>query len=193
MNTPEIPFYKVIVVGDSGVGKSCLLLRFADNMFTETHMSTIGIDFKIRTLNIDGKPVKLQIWDTAGQERFRTVNSSYYRGADGIVMVYDITEPKTFQNLKHWMEDINAYATKTRVAKILIGNKCEQPRAVAYTTAKQFAGEIGVPYFETSAKKNVNVHKIFESLARLMDASKSTQNGFVTLCPQNVARARCSC
>ena len=91
--------FKLVLIGDSGVGKSCLLLRFADDTYTESHISTIGVDFKIRTIQLDGKTIKLQIWDTAGQERFRTITSSYYRGAHGIIVVYDTTDSETFEHV----------------------------------------------------------------------------------------------
>merc|ERR1712006_60493 len=101
-NTAEYDYlFKLLLIGDSGVGKSCLLLRFADDTYTESYISTIGVDFKIRTINLDGKCVKLQIWDTAGQERFRTITSSYYRGAHGIIVVYDVTDRETFNNVKN--------------------------------------------------------------------------------------------
>ena len=92
--------FKLVLIGDSGVGKSCLLLRFADDTYTESHISTIGVDFKIRTIQLDGKTIKLQIWDTAGQERFRTITSSYYRGAHGIIVVYDTTDSETFEHVR---------------------------------------------------------------------------------------------
>mmetsp|Transcript_44088 Transcript_44088/g.147020 ORF Transcript_44088/g.147020 Transcript_44088/m.147020 type:complete len:127 (+) Transcript_44088:66-446(+) len=91
--------FKLVLIGDSGVGKSCLLLRFADDTYTESHISTIGVDFKIRTIQLEGKTIKLQIWDTAGQERFRTITSSYYRGAHGIIVVYDTTDAETFEHV----------------------------------------------------------------------------------------------
>jgi len=92
--------FKLVLIGDSGVGKSCLLLRFADDTYTESHISTIGVDFKIRTIQLEGKTIKLQIWDTAGQERFRTITSSYYRGAHGIIVVYDTTDSETFEHVR---------------------------------------------------------------------------------------------
>lgn len=127
----------MLLIGDSGVGKSCLLLRFADDTYTESYISTIGVDFKIRTIDLDGKTIKLQIWDTAGQERFRTITSSYYRGAHGIIVVYDCTDQETFSNVKQWLEEIDRYACDN-VNKLLVGNKCDlhTKKVVDYTTAK---------------------------------------------------------
>ena len=110
---PEYDFlFKLLLIGDSGVGKSCLLLRFADDTYTESYISTIGVDFKIRTINLDGKTIKLQIWDTAGQERFRTITSSYYRGAQGINIVYDITDRDFTTNVKQWVAEIGDTPTR---------------------------------------------------------------------------------
>ncbi|XP_073950862.1 ras-related protein ORAB-1-like [Choristoneura fumiferana] len=122
---PEYDYlFKLLLIGDSGVGKSCLLLRFADDTYTESYISTIGVDFKIRTVELDGKTIKLQIWDTAGQERFRTITSSYYRGAHGIIIVYDCTDQDSFSNVKQWLEEIDRYACDN-VNKLLVGNKCD--------------------------------------------------------------------
>jgi len=116
--------FKLLLIGDSGVGKSCLLLRFSDDTYTDSYISTIGVDFKIRTIELDGKTIKLQIWDTAGQERFRTITSSYYRGAHGIIVVYDCTDLESFNNVKQWLEEIDRYACEN-VNKLLVGNKCD--------------------------------------------------------------------
>ncbi len=110
--------------------QSCLLLRFADDTYTESYISTIGVDFKIRTIDLDGKTIKLQIWDTAGQERFRTITSSYYRGAHGIIIVYDVTDLDSFQNVKQWLHEIDRYASEN-VNKLLVGNKVRAPVAPA--------------------------------------------------------------
>merc|ERR1719242_3009091 len=116
--------FKLVLIGDSGVGKSCLLLRFADDAFTESYISTIGVDFRFRTVKIDKKTVKLQIWDTAGQERFRTITSAYYRGADGIIMVYDVTNYESFDHVEEWLSEVDRYANEG-TAKLLVGNKAD--------------------------------------------------------------------
>ncbi|BAT83443.1 ras-related protein RABD2a [Vigna umbellata] len=164
---PEYDYlFKLLLIGDSGVGKSCLLLRFADDSYIESYISTIGVDFKIRTVEQDGKTIKLQIWDTAGQERFRTITSSYYRGAHGIIIVYDVTDEDSFNNVKQWLSEIDRYASDS-VNKLLVGNKCDltENRAVSYDTAKAFADEIGIPFMETSAKDATNVEQAFMAMS----------------------------
>ena len=158
--------FKLLLIGDSGVGKSCLLLRFADHTYTESYISTIGVDFKIRTIELDGKTIKLQIWDTAGQERFRTITSSYYRGAHGIIVVYDVTDLESFNNVKQWLNEIDRYACEN-VNKLLVGNKCDlvSKKAVEYETAKEFADKLEIPFLETSAKAATNVEKAFLTMA----------------------------
>jgi len=158
--------FKLLLIGDSGVGKSCLLLRFADHTYTESYISTIGVDFKIRTIDLDGKTIKLQIWDTAGQERFRTITSSYYRGAHGIIVVYDVTDMESFNNVKQWLAEIERYACEG-VNKLLVGNKCDlvQKKVVDYDMAKAFADSLDIPFLETSAKNATNVEKAFLTMA----------------------------
>jgi len=164
---PEYDYlFKLLLIGDSGVGKSCLLLRFADDTYTESYISTIGVDFKIRTIELDGKTIKLQIWDTAGQERFRTITSSYYRGAHGIIVVYDVTDQESFNNVKQWLQEIDRYACEN-VNKLLVGNKCDltNKKVVDYTSAKEYADQLGIPFLETSAKNATNVEQAFMTMA----------------------------
>ncbi|KAF3777864.1 Ras-related protein, partial [Nymphaea thermarum] len=158
--------FKLLLIGDSSVGKSCLLLRFADDSYVDSYISTIGVDFKIRTVELDGKTIKLQIWDTAGQERFRTITSSYYRGAHGIIIVYDVTEQESFNNVKQWLNEIDRYASDS-VCKLLVGNKCDlvDNKVVDTSTAKAFADELGIPFLETSAKDSINVEQAFLTMA----------------------------
>ncbi|KAI4298933.1 hypothetical protein L6164_032439 [Bauhinia variegata] len=158
--------FKLLLIGDSSVGKSCLLLRFADDSYVDSYISTIGVDFKIRTVELEGKTIKLQIWDTAGQERFRTITSSYYRGAHGIIIVYDVTEMESFNNVKQWLNEIDRYANDS-VCKLLVGNKCDlvDNKVVDTQTAKAFADELGIPFLETSAKDSINVEQAFLTMA----------------------------
>lgn len=165
---PEYDYlFKLLLIGDSGVGKSCLLLRFADDTYTESYISTIGVDFKIRTVELESKVIKLQIWDTAGQERFRTITSSYYRGAHGIIVVYDVTDQDSFNNVKTWLNEIDRYASEN-VNKLLVGNKCDLTgkKVVDFQTAKAFADELGIPFLETSAKNATNVEQAFMTMAQ---------------------------
>jgi Ras-related protein Rab-1A len=165
-NTEYDYLFKLLIIGDSGVGKSCLLLRFADHTYTESYISTIGVDFKIRTIELDGKTIKLQIWDTAGQERFRTITSSYYRGAHGIIVVYDVTDLESFSNVKQWLGEIDRYASEN-VCKLLVGNKVDlvTKKAVEFESAKEFADKLSIPFLETSAKAATNVEKAFLKMA----------------------------
>eukprot|EP00339_Tiarina_fusa_P020028 CAMPEP_0117031036 /NCGR_PEP_ID=MMETSP0472-20121206/22354_1 /TAXON_ID=693140 ORGANISM="Tiarina fusus, Strain LIS" /NCGR_SAMPLE_ID=MMETSP0472 /ASSEMBLY_ACC=CAM_ASM_000603 /LENGTH=199 /DNA_ID=CAMNT_0004739279 /DNA_START=7 /DNA_END=606 /DNA_ORIENTATION=- len=156
---------KILLIGDAGVGKSSLLLRFADDTYTDAYVSTIGVDFKIKTMEIDGKTLKLQIWDTAGQERFRTITSSYYRGAHGIIVVYSVTEKGSFDNMKQWLGEIDRYACEN-VKKLIVGNviDLEAKVQVTHDEGKQFAESVGVPFIQTSAKTSKNVEKMFLSM-----------------------------
>ncbi|CAF2047301.1 unnamed protein product [Brassica napus] len=159
---------KLLLIGDSGVGKSCLLLRFSDGSFTTSFITTIGIDFKIRTIELDGKRIKLQIWDTAGQERFRTITTAYYRGAMGILLVYDVTDESSFNNIRNWIRNIEQHASDN-VNKILVGNKAdmdESKRAVPKAKGQALADEYGIKFFETSAKTNLNVEEVFFSIGK---------------------------
>lgn len=125
----------MVLIGDTGVGKSCLLLRFADDSFTENYISTIGVDFRFRTVKVEKKTVKLQIWDTAGQERFRTITSAYYRGADGIIMVYDVTSEESFNHINDWFTEVNRYASEN-TCKLLVGNKTDKTADKVVPTEK---------------------------------------------------------
>jgi len=151
-------------------------LRFADDTYTESYISTIGVDFKIRTIELNGKTIKLQIWDTAGQERFRTITSSYYRGAHGIIVVYDITDQVSFNNVKQWLQEIDRYACEN-VNKLLVGNKCDlvAEKTVDVNTAKEFADSYDIPFIETSAKTAHNVEKCFVQMATSIKNRMSSQ------------------
>jgi len=158
--------FKLLIIGDSGVGKSSLLLRFADNTFSGSYITTIGVDFKIRTIEIGGQQIKLQVWDTAGQERFRTITSTYYRGTHGVIVVYDVQSVESFVNVKRWLHEIEQNCDN--VSRILVGNKddCPEKKAVETDDAKVFAQQTNVKLFETSAKDNKNVEEMFAEITR---------------------------
>ena len=171
---------KVIMVGDSGVGKSCLLKAFMGEPFDKLYTSTIGVDFEIKPIAIpDGKDkerhVNLQIWDTAGQERFRTITTSYYRSSDAILLIFDVSDKQTFKNCEAWLEDVRLYA-REKVDIMLIGNKADlvSKRLIDFKSAKEFADRHGMMYLETSAKQNVNVDKAFTKLAAAAYQHKSS-------------------
>ncbi|XP_008060584.1 ras-related protein Rab-2B isoform X1 [Carlito syrichta] len=159
--------FKYIIIGDTGVGKSCLLLQFTDKRFQPVHDLTIGVEFGARMVNIDGKQIKLQIWDTAGQESFRSITRSYYRGAAGALLVYDITRRETFNHLTSWLEDARQHSSSNMVI-MLIGNKSdlESRRDVKREEGEAFAREHGLIFMETSAKTACNVEEAFINTAK---------------------------
>ena len=161
--------FKIILVGDSGVGKSCILLRYADDNFVDSYISTIGVDFKIRTFEIENKIVKLQIWDTGGQERFRSITSQFYRGGHGIIIVYDVTDIMSFQNVQHWLKEVERYTVNDPV-KLLIGNKIDlvDQRNVSYESCKELADSANMDCIETSARDASNVHEAFTLITKTM-------------------------
>lgn len=174
--------YKVLIIGDSAVGKSSLLLQFSDQTFSDNYVSTIGVDFKIRTLDVGGKQVKLQIWDTAGQERFQSITANYYHGSHAIALVYDVTDRKTFDNLRKWISDVDRLANK-QVCRLIVGNKTDlsDKRVVRRDEGQALADSLGIPFIETSAKTASNVQEMFikmcNEISRRQGLSAPTQNG----------------
>ena len=165
-STPTIMF-KFVLVGDSGVGKSSLLFRFAENTFTDSFINTIGVDFRSRTLEIDGKKAKLQIWDTAGQERFRTITSTYYRGAQGIILVYDVTNYASFENIQDWLHDVEK-GTDENAKLCLIGNKADlvETKCVSTEEGLAYAKSVNIDFMECSAKTASNVDLAFVRMTK---------------------------
>ncbi|CDO97631.1 unnamed protein product [Coffea canephora] len=157
--------FKVVLIGDSGVGKSNLLSRFTRNEFCLESKSTIGVEFATRTLQVEGRTIKAQIWDTAGQERYRAITSAYYRGALGALLVYDVTKPTTFDNVSRWLKELRDHAD-SNIVIMLIGNKTDLKhlRAVATEDAQSFAEKEGLAFIETSALEATNVEKAFQTI-----------------------------
>ncbi|KAH0634728.1 hypothetical protein KY290_035911 [Solanum tuberosum] len=172
--------FKILLIGDSGVGKSSLLVSFISNAVDDL-APTIGVDFKIKTLSVSGKKLKLTIWDTAGQERFRTLTSSYYRGAQGIILVYDVTRRETFTNLSDvWAKEVELYSNNQDCVKMLVGNKVdrESERAVTREEGIALAKELGGLFLECSAKTRENVQNCFEELAlKIMEVPSLLEEG----------------
>jgi len=160
--------FKYILVGDTGVGKSCLLYQFSGKRFEENTLTTVGVDFHPCMVKVNGKRVKLQIWDTAGQEKFRTITRSYYRGVAGVILAYDITRRSSFEALRSWVDDIREQTANPNVAIMLVGckNDLESKREVSIDEGRAFADSHGLLFMETSAKTAMNVETAFEEVAR---------------------------
>ncbi|OQS06605.1 Rab18 family GTPase [Thraustotheca clavata] len=164
--------FKLLLVGDAGVGKSSMLLRFTEDTFDDHLQSTIGVDFKVKMITVDGKRIKMTIWDTAGQERFRTLTSSYYRGAQGIVLVYDVARRETFENLDTWLQEVEVYspANGRDVVKLLVGNKIDKERVVARKEGEAWARSKGMLFVESSAKTKIGIQQVFnEVVQKILD------------------------
>lgn len=159
--------FKIVLIGNNSVGKSSIVSRFTDNVFDNTYVSTIGVDFRLKLIICKNYFTKLQIWDTSGQERFRAITSSYYRGAHGIILTYDITNRTSFNDLTYWIEEFKKYNNGETVPTVLIGNKVDliARRTVSKLEAEKYAAENGFFYIESSAKNNTNIVNVFELLA----------------------------
>ncbi|CAH1252363.1 RAB8B [Branchiostoma lanceolatum] len=169
----EPPIFKILVLGDVDVGKTCFIHRFCGGGFLESYISTIGIDFKEKMVKLDSEPCKLQIWDTAGQERYRTLTTAYYRGATGILLMYDITGENSFIDLAKWLRNIEQNAS-TDVQLLLVGNKCDMDnRVVELARAQKLADSFDLELIEASGKDNINVDEAFLALAKKMKESRS--------------------
>ena len=158
--------YKIIIIGDSGVGKSNILGRYLHNEFKHDTKSTVGVEFGSKQLKVDGVNIKLQIWDTAGEERYRAITSAYYKGSKGCFIVYDITSEISFENVEKWYEEIRKSAEK-EISVILVGNKCdlENERKVSIELGQSKAKNLNCPFFETSALNNTNIVTAFQSIS----------------------------
>ena len=169
----EDTVYKVLLLGDSSVGKTCFLLRYCDKTFQEAHLSTIGLDYRLKSMTLNNeKNIKLQIWDTAGQDRFRALTKNYYKGANGIILIYDISATQTFENVKIWINNIKEEA-KPNVIIYLVGNKIDLPpesRTITEEEGKKMANEYKLLFKEASAKLGTNVNEIFQELVEKIDA-----------------------
>ncbi|CAF2603298.1 unnamed protein product [Rotaria sp. Silwood2] len=170
--TPDIEYdylFKILIIGDSGVGKTAILQRFAQNYFSNEYFATIGVDFQIRTVNVDTKRCKLQVWDTAGQDRFKCVVSSFYRGAHGVMVCFDITDAQSFRNVDNWLAEVKKFRVD-QTPVYLVGTKSDlqSKRAISDSTIKTYADTKNLSYIETSSKANENVENCFIDFARTL-------------------------
>ena len=163
--------YKLLLLGDSTVGKTCFLIKYTDQSFQDIHMATIGLDYRVKTMKLkNNKEVKIQIWDTAGQDRFRSITKNYYKGSHGIILIYDITNRRTFENVQQWISQIRE-ETSQNVVIYLIGNKIDmkEERKVSTEEGKKLADELGLPFMETSAKEGININEVFDDIVERVD------------------------
>eukprot|EP00742_Colponemidia_sp_Colp-10_P001459 GILJ01001569.1.p1 GENE.GILJ01001569.1~~GILJ01001569.1.p1 ORF type:complete len:206 (-),score=21.95 GILJ01001569.1:148-765(-) len=194
--------FKLLLVGDTGVGKSSILLRFCDDKFDEHMQSTIGVDFKVKYMEVEGRRLKVTIWDTAGQERFRTLTSAYYRGAQGVILVYDVSRRETFESLEMWLKEVNIYSTNTDAVKLLVGNKIDMAeRAVSKADGEAFARSHSMMFIETSAKTKVGIQQAYEEVVRkildnpslLLNTTPAGARQLSSITPNAADQAGCSC
>ncbi|XP_049871114.1 ras-related protein Rab-18A [Pectinophora gossypiella] len=157
---------KLLVIGESGVGKSSIILAFTTGDYNAQFPATIGVDYKVKTMEVNGVKVKLGIWDTAGQERYRTLTSSFYRDAHGAILVYDVSDPKTLDKLKEWVEELQVYSTKKNIVCLVVGNKIDKARAVSREAGQAFAMKHRMLFIESSAKTKEGITLAFEELVQ---------------------------
>ena len=158
--------FKILLLGDSEVGKSCFLMRYSENVFIENYITTIGLDYKLKTVKLDtGKTIKVQLWDTAGQDKYRTIAKNYYKGSHGILLLYDITKQSSFDNIREWVRDIKEEVNEKAIL-FLIGNKIdmEDQRKIPKEKGVELAEEFKIPFFEASAKSGENVDEVYKAL-----------------------------
>ena len=160
--------YKVLLLGNSYVGKTCILLRFSEDTYNDDYEVTIGLNYRIKTLNIDNNPIRMQIWDTSGEEKFKAIAKNFYRGAHGVLLIYDICEKNSFLDVKSWIEQIIENTDNDDIVMILCGNKCdmEKERNISRNEGENLANSYKIPFFECSAKENINIDEIFNTMAK---------------------------
>ena len=176
--------FKIVLIGDTCVGKSCILVRFSDDIFNDSYVTTIGVDFRFKTMVVSNKVAKIQIWDTAGQERYRSITTAYYRGAAAIIICCDCTNKESFNNINNWIEEIGKYTDKDSVDKIVLMNKCDlvEERCIDKNEINKFEKESGIKVLEVSAKTGEGIDKAFEYvIAKLIDKNEKTNNNTMTL------------
>ena len=177
MSSESSQTFKILTIGESNVGKTCILRRFVENKFSKIHLSTIGIDYRTKSLHVYGKDIKLKIWDTAGQERYHNITSQIFKGADGIMLVYDVTEETSFVKIKDWMEQIVTNIGGDDISIVLLGNKCDvEERAITKENGQEMAESLKVSYYETSALNGTGINEAFEGLTKEIMKKKNVSS-----------------
>ena len=177
--------YKILLLGDWSVGKTCFLMRYTDNTFTDIHLSTVGIDYKLKSIALDnGENIKVQIWDTAGQDRYKSITKSYIKGANGIILIYDVTKRKTFEGIQNWVKQIKEQVS-SRVCVALVANKIDEKdkREVTEQEGIRLGKDIGYPFYESSAKDGINIDECFDNLIKqiIINYSDMSENNSAKL------------
>ena len=187
--------FKIVLIGDTCVGKSCILVRFSDDVFVENYVTTIGVDFRFKTMIVKNKIAKIQIWDTAGQERYRSITTAYYRGAAAIIICCDSTNKESFYNINNWIEEISKYTDKD-VDKLVLINKCDlvQERQIDKNEISKFEKEVGIKIMEVSAKTGNGIDKAFEYIIeKLIDKNEKKNNNSMILQGGNLINRQGCC
>ena len=178
MSSEQNNTFKILTIGEGGVGKTCILRRFVENKFLKSHLATIGIDFRTKIIKVYGRNIKLKIWDTAGQERYRNITNQIFKGADGIVLVYDVNNEVSYAKIKDWIEQITSNVSRDEISLVLLGNKCDiEERAISKEKGQEMADELKVKYYETSALAGTGIDEAFEGLTKEILKKKKVVNG----------------
>jgi small GTP-binding protein len=177
--TSESPnTFKILTLGESEVGKTSILRRFVENKFLKNHLATIGIDYRTKIIKVYGRDIRLKIWDTAGQERYHNITNHIFKGADGIVLIFDVTQESSFIKINDWIEQIKSNISQEEICLILLGNKCDiEERMVSKEKGKEMADSLNVDYYETSALNGTGINEAFEALSKLIVKKKAILNG----------------
>ena len=170
--------FKILTLGESEVGKTSILRRFVENKFLKNHLATIGIDYRTKIIKVYGRDIRLKIWDTAGQERYHNITNHIFKGADGIVLIFDVTQESSFIKINDWIEQIKSNISQEEICLILLGNKCDiEERMVSKEKGKEMADSLNVDYYETSALNGTGINEAFEALSKLIVKKKAILNG----------------
>ena len=179
MSSEPIHTFKILTIGETGVGKTCILRRFVENKFLKSHLATIGIDFRTKVVHVYDQDIKLKIWDTAGQERYRNITNQIFKGSDGIFLVYDVNEEESFVKIREWIEQIKSNTSEEEISLVLLGNKCDIiERAISKEKGQEMADSLKISYFETSALNGTGINEAFEGLTKeIMKKKKFVNSG----------------